>query len=176
MRQRKSLTFRLKFLFVLALISISCTHGSEPSVNRTSKSLASPQSKADSSASRPEESAPQTYDGVQVTVLDIQRAQEIEVMPNFPEKMRAKQGHEFASLTLKVKVLEAGKNLEVDQLKLLDEKGNKNRCAYEHTDLCETELGKETTCTLPFSVPKGTRLTRLQFGDQFIDLEKLEAK
>jgi len=97
-------------------------------------------------------------------------------MPNFPEKMRAKQGHEFALLTLKVKALEAGKNLKVDQLKLFDEKGNKNQCVYEHTDLCEAEPGKETTCTLPFSVPKGARITRLQFGDQFVDLEKLETR
>jgi hypothetical protein len=81
-----------------------------------------------------------------------------------------------SSLTLRVKVLEAGKNLDVGQLKLLDEKGNKHRCAYVHTDLCESALGKETTCTLPFSIPKGARITKLQFGDQFIYLEKLEAK
>ncbi len=176
MTQGNFLTFFCLFSFVIALMSISCTQSSRPPVNGTHESPATPQPKTESVTNRVEESATQTYRGVQVTILEIQRAKEVEVMPNFPEKIRAKQGHEFALLRFRVKVLEAGKNLEVGQLKLLDAQGNKNKCTYERTDLCEAAQGEETICTLPFAVPEGARLTSLQFGDQFVDLENVAIK
>lgn len=117
-----------------------------------------------------------TYDGLQLTVLSIERMKEKEVLPGFPEKMRAKKGYELAMVQLRVKVSAAGKKLDVTQLELRDARENKYRCALVRTNLCDAKPGEETTCELPFLVPEGVTLTKLQVGAEFIDLAKVEKR
>jgi hypothetical protein len=143
---------------------------------QTNTSCSDTQGPAEQSAvaGRMAESATETYGGLRLTVVSIERTKEREVLPNFPEKMKAARGYEFVIVHLKVKALEADKKLDVSHLQLLDVTGGKHKCVFEATDLCDPRLGEEATCDLPFAVPEGARLAKLQTGDVFIDLEKIE--
>lgn len=101
---------------------------------------------------------------------------EREVLPGFPEKMQAKEGYELAIVQLRVKVSEGGKMLDVTQLQLLDARENKYKCALVRTNLCDAKAGEETTCELPFLVPEGVMLAKLQVGEAFIDLATIEKR
>jgi hypothetical protein len=118
----------------------------------------------------------QIHDGLEITVLSIQRTKEREVMPHFPQKMRAESGYEFAVLTLKVKPLESEKKLDVSLLQLSDVNGSSYKCLFKETDLCDGTPGNETTCDLPFAVPEGIQLSKLQIGEVSFDLKNLEKK
>lgn len=118
----------------------------------------------------------QIYNGLEISILSFQRVKEREVMPNFPQKMKANSGYEFAVLTLKVKPMEAEKKLDVSLLQLYDVNGGSYKCLLLNTDLCDSELGKEITCDLPFTVPEAIQLNKLQIGDVSFDLKNLEKK
>lgn len=93
-----------------------------------------------------------------------------------PFRVRAGKGYEFVIVHLNVKALEAGRKLDASRLQLHDINGKKHKCEWKETDLCDAPLSEEVTCKLPFLVPEGTALTKLQTGDVFIDLARIEKK
>lgn len=161
------------------LLTASCTQTQRQEAGRVNDSGAQTEKAADtkSTASPSEDkSSVTTYDGLQLTIISIERMKEREVLPGFPEKMRAKKGYELAMVQLRVKVSAAGKKLDVSQLQLRDARENNYSCALVATDLCDAKPGEETTCELPFLVPEGVTLTKLQVGAEFIDLAKVEKR
>lgn len=118
----------------------------------------------------------QIHNGLEITILSLQRTKEREVMPHFPQKMRARSGDEFALLTLKVKRLDSEKKLDVGLLELFDVNGRSYKCLFKETDLCDPRIGNEITCELPFAIPEGIELIKLQIGEASFDLKTLERK
>lgn len=164
-------------LVLQLLLTASCTQRQAAPANKSEQPPKTAETTSANSSSESRTSAG-THDGVQLTVLSISRTKERDVLPGFStgQKMVARKGSEFALVQLKVKSLEAGKKLDVKRLELWDAKGNKYKCVYEATDLCDPRPGDETTCELPFNVPAGVVLTKLHLGDLVIDLAGVEKK
>ena len=158
------------------LLTASCAQKDQTPANKSGENPKAADTKSTPPAEA--ETSAGTYDGVRITVLSIGRTKERDVLPGFPtgQKMVAKKGSEFALLELKVKTAEAGKKLDVKRLQLQDAKGNKYKCVYEATDLCDANVGEKKTCELPFNVPEGAVFAKLIFGESVIDLANVEKK
>ena len=115
-----------------------------------------------------------TPDGLEITVLDIERVKEwqMELMPGMPgPKLQTQPGNDIAVLHLGLKSTAQGaKNLDVKSLGIVDASERTHRCPIEATDICELSPQGSATCKLPCGVPETVVIAGMKAGDTIVKL------
>jgi hypothetical protein len=118
---------------------------------------------------------PTDYKGLEVTPLDIERAKNVALIDCPPGKNtvrgNAREGEEFAVVTLAFKVTPAFKETIVKKPVLTDASGKTYQTSVSIIDPGSVP---EYKCTFPFRVPAGTKVASVAIDTASISLASLE--
>jgi hypothetical protein len=120
---------------------------------------------------------PTSYKGLEVTPLGIERAKNVALIDCPPGsntvRGNAREGEEFAVVTLAFKVTPAFKETIVKKPVLTDASGQTYNTSVSIIDPGSVP---EYKCAFPFRVPAGTKVRSVAIDTATIDLASLEAK
>lgn len=122
-------------------------------------------------------SRPTNYKGLEITVLGVERAQNVPLLDCPPgsnsQRGNARGGEEFAVVNIAFKVTPAFKETIVKKPTLTDAAGK-----VYNTSVAIIDPGSqpEYKCSFPFRVPAGTKVGSVQIETATIDLASLDKK
>ena len=120
---------------------------------------------------------PTNYKGLEVTPLSVERAMNVPLLDCPPgsntQRGNAREGEEFAVVTLSFKVTPAYQETFIKKPVLTDASGKTYNTSVA---IIDAGTKPDYTCGFPFRVPAGTKVASVQIDTATFDIAALEKK